>query len=188
MTYNTDIHHRRSIRLKEYDYSRMGAYFVTICAWNRECVFWEITEGKVAYSDAGAIIEDVWNGLPVRFPSIEVDDFVIMPNHIHGIVILNAPVGAGLALPGKGNEPKHKQKGAASGAPTLGNIVRTFKSVSTVTENRRRDRQGFPLWQRNYYEHIIRDEREFIVTCKYIRYNPLKWHEDEENPNMKRTE
>lgn len=101
-----------------------------------------------------------------------------MPNHIHGIVVLNAIVGAGLALPGM----KHKQKGAASSAPTLGDIMRTFKSTSAVTVNRRLDRSGVPIWQRNYYEHIIRDDRELHTIRQYIRYNPLKWDEDEENP------
>jgi REP element-mobilizing transposase RayT len=115
-----------------------------------------------------------------------LDEIVIMPNHIHGIVILNIPVGAGRALPGKGNGTKHKQKGAASGAPTVGDIMRTFKSVSTTTVNRLLDRQGFPLWQRNYHERIIRDDRELQAIREYIRHNPLKWHEDEENPNMKR--
>ena len=136
MTYNPEIHHRRSVRLKDYDYSQAGAYFVTVCAWNRECLFGSLVGETVNLSDCGKIIADVWNKLPERFPSIELDEFVIMPNHIHGIVILNTTVGAGLALPGT----KHKQTGAASGAPTLGDIMRTFKSMSAVTVNRRLDR------------------------------------------------
>jgi REP element-mobilizing transposase RayT len=180
MTYNSEIHHRRSIRLKEYDYSQAGAYFVKVCAWNRECLFGEISQGKVNCNEAGKVVADVWNKLPERFPSIELDEFVIMPNHIHGIVILNTTVGAGLALPGT----KHKQTGAASGAPTLGDIMRTFKSMSVVTANRRFDRPGCPVWQRNYYEHIIRDEKELHAIREYIRYNPLKWDEDEENPHI----
>ena len=182
MTYNPEFHHRRSIRLRDYDYSRTGAYFVTICAWKKECSFGEVSKGTVNCSEAEKIVTDSWYKLLERFPSIELDEFVIMPNHIHGIVFMNALVGAGLALPGM----KPKQKGAASSAPTLGDIMRTFKSTSAVTVNRRLDRPGLPLWQRNYYERIIRDERELHAIREYIRYNPLKWEEDDENPNMKR--
>ena len=188
MTYNPEIHHRRSIRLKEYDYSRAGAYFVTVCAWKKECLFGEISQGMVICTEAGRIITDAWDKLLERYPSIELDEFVIMPNHVHGIIILN--VGVGLALPNSLPETtrgtKHKQQGAASGAPTLGDIMRTFKSISTVTVNRCLDRSGIPVWQRNYYEHIVRDEQELNAIREYIRYNPLKWDEDEENIDMKR--
>ena len=204
MSFNPDIHHRRSVRLKDYDYSQAGAYFVTVCAWKKEYLFGEISEGKVSCSDVGEIISDVWRKLADRFASMELDEFVIMPNHIHGIIVLN--VGVGLALPGSLPDTigkmKPKQKGAASGAPTknnvtnpnainqgvinhaptLGDIMRTFKSVSTITVNRRLDRQGYPLWQRNYYEHVIRDERELHSIREYIRDNPMKWDIDEENP------
>ncbi|MDA8105885.1 MAG: hypothetical protein M0Z71_10960 [Nitrospiraceae bacterium] len=184
MTYNPEIHHRRSIRLKEYDYSLAGAYFVTICAWKKECLFGEIKNGKVSYNEAGQVLADVWCNLLGRFPSIDLDEFVIMPNHVHGIVILHTDVvGAGLALPGT----NRGQKGAASSAPTLGDIMRTFKSISAIAVNRRLGSPGSPLWQRNYYEHIIRDERELHSIREYIRYNPLKWEEDEENPNLKGT-
>jgi REP element-mobilizing transposase RayT len=181
MTFNPEIHHRRSIRLKDYDYSQAGAYFMTVCAWKKENMFGEISEGKVSYSDAGEIISDVWHKLPDRFASIELDEFVIMPNHVHGILILNVPVGVGLALPGTTGVPKHI-KGAASGAPTLGDIIRTFKSESSITVNRLLDRQGSPVWQRNYYEHVIRDEPELYKIREYIRQNPLRWAQDEENP------
>ena len=207
MTYHPDIHHRRSIRLKDYDYSDAGAYFVTVCAWRKENMFGKISEGKISYSDVGEIISHIWRNLPDRFASIELDEFVIMPNHIHGIIVLN--VGAGLALPGtrpdsppsRTCEIKPKRKGAASSAPTknnltnpdainhaptLGDIMRTFKSVSTIAVNRHFDRRGYPLWQRNYYEHIIRNESELHPIREYIRYNPLKWDEDEENPSCRR--
>jgi putative transposase len=92
MTYNPEIHHRRSIRLKDYDYSQSGAYFVTVCAWKKECLFGEIKNGKVSYNEAGQVLADVWCNLLGRFPSIDLDEFVIMPNHVHGIVILNADV------------------------------------------------------------------------------------------------
>ena len=157
---------------------------MTVCAWNRECLFGSVAGETVNLSDCGKIIADVWNKLPERFPSVELDEFVIMPNHIHGILILNIVVGAGLALPNSLPGTQHKQTGAASGAPTLGAIMRTFKSISAVTVNRRFDRPGVPVWQRNYYEHIIRDEKELHSIREYIRYNPLKWDEDEENPHI----
>jgi hypothetical protein len=114
--YNPGIYHRQSIRLKGYEYSRTGAYFVTICTWNRECLFGNVSDGRMVLNDAGRIIERVWEDLPSRFPSIELDALGVMPNHVHGII---AMVGVGLALP---------KKGAASSAPTLGDVVRAFKS------------------------------------------------------------
>lgn len=103
--YNSEVHHRQSIRLKGYEYSRMGAYFVTICTWNRECLFGNVSDGRMVLNNAGRIIERVWEDLPSRFPSIELDALGVMPNHVHGII---AMVGAGLALP---------KKGAHAGAP-----------------------------------------------------------------------
>ena len=94
MKYIPDIHHRRSIRLKDYDYSQAGAYFVTICTENRECLFGIIEDAQMKMSDAGNMVQSVWHEVPSRFSEIHIDEFIIMPNHIHGIIILN--VGAGL--------------------------------------------------------------------------------------------
>jgi putative transposase len=113
VTFNPDKHHRRSIRLKSYDYSRAGAYFVTICTHGRECLFGEVMDGAMRLNDAGQSVQAEWVRLPERFQTIELDEFVIMPNHLHGIILVGAgfsqpvgDVGAGLALPGG--------KGAAS--------------------------------------------------------------------------
>jgi REP element-mobilizing transposase RayT len=106
-----------------------------------------------------------------------------MPNHVHGIVVVVNDVGAGLALPNQ-NTLSDKQ-GAASSAPTLGDVIRTFKSLSAIGVNRRLGRSGQPLWQRNYYEHIIRNEDELNRIRQYIHDNPLNWETDEENPNRK---
>lgn len=92
MTYNPDIHHRRSIRLRGYDYSRAGAYFVTICTQNRECMFGKIVGGKMVLNDAGWMVNIVWDEMQNNYPGVETDEFIIMPNHIHGIIVL---VGAG---------------------------------------------------------------------------------------------
>lgn len=97
--FNPDIHHRRSIRLRHYDYASEGAYFVTICAQNRECLYGEVFNGEMVLNDAGRVVESVWCALPDRFPSIELDAFVVMPNHFHGIIVICDCVGAGLAPP-----------------------------------------------------------------------------------------
>lgn len=160
MKHDPERPRRRSIRLKGYDYTQAGAYFVTICARNRECLFGNIANGEVSLNVAGRMTRSVWDELPNRFSGLELDAFVVMPNHVHGIFVL---VGAGLALPG------------------LGDIVRAFKSLTAVRVNRLLMRTG-PLWQRNYYEHIIRNEKELNLVREYIANNPLQWELDRENP------
>jgi len=185
--YNPEIHHRQSIRLKGYEYNRTGAYFVTICTRNRGCLFGNISDGQVVLNDAGRIIERVWEDLPSRFPFIELDTLGVMPNHVHGIIAI---VGAGLAPP----KTRVRQaaplqalpkKGAASSAPTLGDVVRAFKSISAIRVNRHLSRSGQPLWQRNYYEHIIRTDDEQNRIRQYIRDNLMGWLEDRENPSVR---
>ncbi len=174
-------HRRRSIRLKDYDYSTPGAYFVTICAYNRQYLFGGIVNGKKRLNRIGEMIESVWNELPKSYPGIDIDIFVVMPNHIHGIVVLSS-VGAtpcGCPPPGQAQGP----------APTMSlpDVVHRFKSLTTT-----RCRQSLgqdssnqfsiKLWQRNYYEHVVRDENELNRIREYILYNPLQWQYDRENP------
>jgi len=181
MKYDPDIHHRRSIRLRGYDYSVAGVYFVTVCTQERECLFGEIVAGEMQMNDAGQIVESVWNDLPVRYPGVAVDVYVVMPNHFHGIVVLiNEPVGAPLAAPSNQRDGEMDQ-GAASGAPTLGTVIRAFKSISAIAVNRITERSG-RLWQRNYYERVIRNEQEWQQAGQYIIDNPQKWDLDRENP------
>jgi REP element-mobilizing transposase RayT len=175
VTFDPDKHHRRSIRIKGYDYSRAGAYFVTICTHGRECLFGEIMDGEMRLNDAGQAAQAEWVRLPERFQSIELDEFVIMPNHLHGIILVEA----GLAPP-DGGAPN---RGAASSAPTLGNILRAFKSISAIAVNRLLGRSGRSLWQRNYYEHIVRSENELAHIREYIANNPTQWALDRENPD-----
>ena len=176
MTFDPDEHHRRSIRLKSYDYSRAGAYFVTICTHRRECLFGEVMDGEMRLNDAGQAAQAEWVRLPECFQSIELDEFVIMPNHLHGIIL----VGAGLAPPGGKSAAS---RGAASSAPTLGHILRAFKSISAIAVNRLLGRSGRSLWQRNYYEHIVRSENELARIREYIANNPAQWALDRENPD-----
>jgi REP element-mobilizing transposase RayT len=182
MKYIPNIHHRRSIRLKDYDYSQAGAYFVTICTENRECLFGIIEDAQMEMSDAGNMVQNVWHELPGRFSEIHIDEFIIMPNHIHGIIILNvgAPL-VGALFPASDNA---KARAGTRPAPTLGDVVGTFKSISTHEYTDGVRQKNWPpfngkLWQRNYYEHIIRSESELHKIREYIVNNPLNWEADE---------
>ena len=172
MMFDPDKQHRRSIRLRGHDYSQPALYFVTICTRDRECLFGEIRNGKMLLNEAGAAVLRTWNALPERFAPVETDSFVVMPNHVHGVIGL-FPV-------------RQANRGAASSAPTssftLGRIIRAFKSLSAMAANRLLHRAGRPLWQRNYYEHIIRGGRDLDDLREYIQQNPVRWEEDPENP------
>ena len=187
MRYNRDMHRRRSIRLKEYDYSQSGAYFVTICAWNRECLFGEVVDGGIRLNESGIIIQDIWNATPNHFQNIELDEFIIMPNHIHGIVII---VGAQFIAPFRKTTAVKQgimNRGVMNHAPTVGEILRAFKGRCTHAINKIRNTPGIPVWQRNYYEHIVRNDSELNSIREYIMNNPLKWDMDENNPvNVKK--
>ncbi len=150
------IHHRRSIRLPGFDYTTAGYYFITTCTDRGELIL-----------DRPAIraaVEATWHSLAERFPGIGLDEFVIMPNHVHGI--LSLPPRAGQQV-------------------SLGNVVRAFKSISAIAANRLLGRSGRPFWQRNYFERIIRSDRELLATREYIRNNPLNWALDHENPQRR---
>jgi REP element-mobilizing transposase RayT len=186
MPFDPQRHHRRSIRLKGYDYSQAGAYFVTICAQNRECLFGEIVDGEMRLNGQGEIVIACWDNLPCHFPHIELDAFVVMPNHVHGIIVIAYDTGGGrgkaFANPSKCCVPT--KRGSPGGS--LCAVVQNFKSISTRKINQQRDARGAPVWQRNYYEHIIRDERELDRIREYIAANPAKWDEDTENPRWVR--
>jgi putative transposase len=186
MTYNPEIHHRRSIRLKEYDYSQPGAYFVTVCVKDRACLFGTITNDQIQLNEPGQMVTKWWFELPNKFLTMKADEFVVMPNHIHGIINI---VGADLGVcPGVNGD--QTGLGEHAGSP-LHRMVQWFKTMTTNNyisgiNDYGWERFNGKLWQRNYYEHIIRDDRELNAIREYIRYNPLKWDEDDENPNIKR--
>lgn len=185
MPYDPDIHHRRSIRLKGYNYSEAGAYFVTVCAHNRECLFGEIVDGEMRLSDAGRMVKQCWNDITIHFPYVGLDEFVVMPNHVHGIIVI---VGAQFIEPINCDETNRNKEhgtikqGAMNRAPTVGEIVRAFKARCTHAINQIHNTPGHPVWQRNYYEHIIRNEDEMNRIRQYIICNPAKWAEDLDNP------
>ena len=195
MKYDPIKHHRRSIRLRGYDYAQAGTYFVTIVAHDRECPFGEIGDGRMALSRAGRTVQHAWLDLPNHYPHVILGEFVIMPNHVHGIIILmDQPVGRGGSV--SGEIPLRSQAYSDPGvlpdrAETrpytrkchgLPEIVRAFKSFSARRINAMRHIPGAPAWQRNYYEHIVRNDEELARIRKYIRDNPLKWEVDRENP------
>jgi putative transposase len=249
-------HNRHSLRLKGYDYSLPGAYFVTICTQNRECLFGDIVSGEMILNDAGKMIKNIWNNLPSFYLNIETDTMCIMPNHFHAIIKINpmsnhshAPTKKNHATNGaeidsaptmndavktfkqnrahnsKGAEMKikkmcpmsnhshtptkknhvgadsisapdfdsapgttHTTKGAEmESAPTLGDVVQTFKRYTTIEYIKMVKQNILPpfdkrVWQRNYYEYIIRDEDDYNRIHEYIENNPLKWELDSLNP------
>jgi putative transposase len=187
MPFDPEKRSRHSIRLREYDYSQSGSYFVTVCTQGRECLLGEIVDGEFVQNGAGLIVQEVLERLPARYPRILVDSFVIMPSHVHSIIVMTCTptVGALLAAPSGGRESSPLGKtGAASGAPTLGDVIRAFKSLSAIRVNRLLERIGQPLWQRNYYEHVIRNERTLNAIREYIARNPSQWQEDPDNPDV----
>ncbi len=197
MIYNPDKHDRKTIRLNGYDYAQNGAYFVTICIKNKECISGEILDGVIVLNDAGEMIQSVWNGLPEHYPHVELDQFVVMPNHMHGIVVIsNDNCRGGVFPPSDASHvssppPINRKDGLIyKGGETpplrgrsLGQIVAYFKYQTTKQINQRRDTPGIPVWQRNYYDRIIRNETELNRIRVYILNNPLKWHLDKENPD-----
>ena len=243
MTYDPEKHHRRSIRLKGYDYTQPGAYFITICTHSRACLFGEIIDGEMHLNEAGQIVVQTWQDLSNHVSNVQLDAFVVMPNHVHGIIIITdragvvgtvseparttmgsgsaagsvgagsvgaGSVGAGsvgAGSVGAGSEPAPTTtttgpgptagSGPAAGpgsvgaglelAPTrsshgLPEIVRQFKTFSARRINELRGTPGTPVWQRNYYEHIIRDEFSVSRIRQYIAENPVRWDADREHP------
>jgi putative transposase len=203
MLYNPKKYYRRSIRLKGYDYAQEGAYFITMCCKDRRCLFGDVVESEMIVNDAGRMIEMQWQALTNRFTHIHLHEFIIMPNHFHAILqirnIDEAHVGAPLVgalpvdVPKIGDESEigqPKNTGQPQGiAPTMvpnktvGDMVDAFKSITTVAYIRGIKNSGWipfdgKLWQRNYFEHIIRNEESYQTIASYIVNNPSKWKDD----------
>jgi REP element-mobilizing transposase RayT len=192
MSHDFGNHHRRSTRLKGYDYSQDGAYFVTVCTQDRECLFGDVVDGEMRLNLAGRMVQAVWDDIPSFYPGVETDAFVVMPNHIHAIIIVLGSVGA--APRGR---PCHGRPGSGQPqgvAPTLSlpDAVHRFKTMTTKRYSDGVRQSGWPayrrrLWQRNYYDHIIRGERSMDRIRQYIATNPMCWEIDQENPNANRS-
>jgi putative transposase len=181
MKYNSERHHRRSIRLKEYDYSSSGKYFITICVREKECMLGDIQNNKMKLNDFGEIVKTEWiRSFTIR-REVVCDSYVIMPNHIHAIIFIDQFVGANGGLPVNEEAKGDKQERANCHSPlhmkprSLSSFVSGFKS--SVSR-----KSGFSIWQRNYYDHIIRNGKELCEFRKYIKNNPYHWVADEYNP------
>lgn len=216
MNYDPAQHHRRSIRLKDYDYTQAGAYFITLCVENRTCVLGDVVDGEMQLSPSGAIVAEAWEWLAQQYPYVAIDEYVVMPNHFHGIIVIDAPtVGAVREPPNEPptipsppptmdtvreppNEPPKPPPtmGAVREPPIepskppprkpLGRLIGAFKTVSTKRINELNATPGIAFWQRNYYEHIIRHENALDRIRRYIMHNPMKWAIDRENPLSRR--
>jgi len=180
MKYNPDKHRRRSIRLKGYDYSQPGAYYITIVTQGRECLFGEIVDGKMILNDAGKFAQKCWMEIKRHYPNVIMDEFVIMPNHVHGIIVIvenDQHVGAIHELPLR-ESPIQRRK------MILPKIIGRFKMNTAKHINKMRNSPGVRVWQRNYWEHVIRNENELNRIREYIINNPLQWAMDNENPAL----
>jgi len=183
MKYNPRIHHRRSIRLQDYDYSSEGAYFVTMCTQNRECLFGEIVNGQMILNEHGKIVEQCWNDLPNHYDNIALDAFIIMPDHFHGIIFIVSvdSVDSVNAVDSVSVGAIHELPRLRRRKMLLPKIVGRFKMNSAKQINQMRNTPGISVWQRNYYEHIIRDEKSLENIRNYIINNPLQWYYDNNN-------
>ena len=174
---------RRSIRLRGYDYSQPGAYFITLCTETRKCLFGEISDGGILLSAFGRIVDEEWHRTIQIRPTVALDAFSIMPNHVHGIIVLNEPSGQEIrrGTMHRAPTPKFERFGKpiSNSIPT---IIRGFKSAVTQRINEMRGTPGSAVWQRNYYEHVIRNEIDLDEIRQYIVNNPFKWPEDENHP------
>lgn len=174
---------RRSIRLRGYNYSQAGAYFITVCAQNRERLFGDIADGQMVLNDAGRMATKCWNEIPLHFPDITLDAFVVMPNHVHGILVITDTVGAKNTVGAKKFSPLQSDQRPHGTSKTIGSIIRGFKIG--ITKWMRTHTHVHDVWQRNYYEHIIRNDDELNRIREYIINNPAKWDLDRENPSVR---
>jgi len=199
MPYDPERHHRHSIRLKGHDYSQAGAYAVTLVSYGRETLFGEVVDGQMALNAVGEVIAATWRWLAVHYPYVTLDAWVVMPNHLHGIIILGddcrgEEAGDTISPPGRvdapASSPLHhpypspRPHGTQHGS--LNAIIQAYKAESTRRVNRMLGLYGSAnhIWQRNYYERITRNEREMDAIRAYIANNPIQWAVDRENPLM----
>jgi len=160
MTYPT----RKNPRLKDYDYASAGAYFVTICTQRKQAIFGQIAQGLMELNPYGQQAERAWLEIPEHFPAVDLDEFIVMPNHMHGIVLFD--------------HERARHASPLQQAPSLGTVVGGFKSAVARWINPQRATPGEPVWQRNYHEHVIRNEKSLSEIREYIANNPLKWELD----------
>ena len=187
--YNPEIHHRRSIRLKGYDYSSQGAYFVTLCCENRQHRFGEISESQMELTPCGQIATEGMENLPTKFPAIEIGEYIIMPDHIHAIISIRT--GNPRGCPNNNGSSNDSNTSTTSdcpeeNSPTIGQIIGAYTSLvanDCLKWHKEHNLQMGKFWQRNYYEHIIRDEQAYENISNYIRTNPERWQSNRSTGN-----
>ena len=184
MTFNPAKHHRRSIRLQGFDYSQPGSYFLTVCTHHRNTLFGAVTQGRMHLSGLGKLAAACWNQIPNHFANVHLDTSVVMPNHIHGIITITAPPIRVEHIQPQRRERRSQFQHVIPGS--IGSVIRSFKAAAT----REAHRQGYrgQIWQRNYFEHIIRDDVSFFFITEYIAHNPFWWSLDAENPHVNRND
>jgi REP element-mobilizing transposase RayT len=175
--YDPHFHRRHSMRLQGYDYSQAGMYFVTIVTQGRACLFGEIADGTMRLNRYGDIVQKWWEAIPEHFPTVGTGAFVVMPNHVHGIIVI--------ADDRRGTVPVPQVRGEVRGemtSPLLGQIVAYFKYQSSKEINAINGGTVTRLWQRNFYDHIIRNQQDLELTWLYIESNPARWEKDGNQP------
>jgi putative transposase len=202
MSNSPNTPNRRSNRLPDYDYYSAGAYFVTICVQHRECLFGAIVDDDMKLNDAGRMIQMTWNSMPKHLPVVLIDEFVVMPNHFHGILIIEPGSGSDIHHVSGNfdhvsshfaekswheNQGEHKVHPYGTDENSLGRVIQMFKSLTTLTYAKGVTCQSWPrfsskLWQRNYYDRVIRNNDELDRARDYVVNNPMKWALDRENP------
>ncbi len=176
MKYDRNKHDRHSIRVPGYDYRTPGAYFITICSWQRECLFGEVIDGTMQLSTYGQTVLFNWSILPKRYKNVALDNFIVMQNHVHGIIILKDNAEINYTESDEFELIKSK-------IHPLSEVVRGLKTSSARRINQIRYLTGRSVWQRGYYEHIIRNEESLVAIREYIVNNPLLWGKDELYPH-----
>ena len=172
---------RRSVRLKGYDYRQPGAYFVTICSYQRIPLFGHVERGSMILNPLGHIVRDTWRTIPSLRPYVSLDEFAVMPNHLHAILMITKGFRVGATDSVAPTDEPRSARGPSPGS--LGAIIGQFKSVATQRIHRLSGTSDHPIWQRNYYEHVIRHDRALNRIRAYIHQNPARWHLDRYNPD-----
>ncbi len=191
MRYDPRVHHRRSVRLKGFDYSSPNAYYITIATKNKKCLFGSIKGAEMILNHLGRIVEAEWNKTAEIRPEVIVDYFVVMPNHFHSIIIITDETPHCRGTSHVPLSPKSNSKAEQFGKPTpdsIPTIIRWFKSTCTKRIRLFQNSPRLSVWQRGYYEHVIRTEIELDKKREYILNNPLKWEMDRLNPGRKLSE
>lgn len=186
---NKDHPERKPMRLPHYDYRKAGAYFITINSYQRELLFGEVVDGVMQLNEFGGVVQEAWEATPKIRAYVELDEYVVMPNHFHGILFIHEHAGnvAGNQASVRATRRSPLPRGKRPQGPpsdSIGAVIAGFKSSATKRINLLRKLPGHPVWQRSFYDNVIRSEKRLMAVREYIRANPSNWAEDEYHPDM----